>query len=320
MLLRGLGVTLDVSLAESSLDEAEFRRLWSRCLQTDGEPAAQVELASHGSYVSATQAITRALIEERWGELLMLHAGAVADPASGRALAYVAPGGTGKSTLTRLLSQEWGYLSDETVGIDPASLAIRPYPKPLTWAAEAGKPKEEHAPDEMGFQPTPSSPTLAALAVLRRTDGAEATFRPLGLHEALKMIVPETSSLSKLPRPLHLFAEVYERVGGVTLVEYGEAEDLLEWCRESLGAGLATPGPAHGRSVNESSAWVDVQDFLVIDDEAIVLSNEKLLELGPVATAIMQLMPRSVEELAVALEAQFGAPEDGELIPAIEAH
>lgn len=67
-----------------------------------------------------TQDITRALIAAQIGTLLMLHAGAVSDPVTGRSLVYVAAGGTGKTTLTRRLGQRFGYLTDETVGIDKA--------------------------------------------------------------------------------------------------------------------------------------------------------------------------------------------------------
>ncbi|WP_052459704.1 PqqD family protein [Tessaracoccus massiliensis] len=272
----------------------------------------------------------------------MLHAGAVADPASGRALAYVAPGGTGKSTLTRLLAQTLGYVTDETVGVVPATLEVLPYPKPLTWADEKGKPKREHAPEDVGLGATPERVKLARLAVLRRRDGAEATFTPLGLLDAVEMVVPETSSLSKLNLPLEVFADVYEQVGGVTLIEYGEAEDVVEWCVQSLvdsGAGSAAAAPsirsfvphensgqrlrrplarnpAGERSGNETLS--ERAEVLVAGEESAVLVGDELLRLGPIATAIIELLPCSVEELAAALEERFGAPADGNLIPAVE--
>ena len=73
----------------------------------------------------------QAFIAARAGELLMLHAGAVAHPVTGRALVFVAPGGTGKSTLTRRLGKRYGYLSDGTVGSSPDTLRIHPNPQPI---------------------------------------------------------------------------------------------------------------------------------------------------------------------------------------------
>ena len=324
--LHALGSAVDVDLEGSGLDEAEFRRLWSRCLGHSarfdpadesvagpGSGTGRLQFSRPTSFESATQRITKALIEQQWGNLLMLHAGAVTDPSTGRTLAYVAPGGTGKSTLTRLLGRELGYVTDETVGVDPESLRVLPYPKPITWAAEPGTRKVEHAPESLGLVETPAEPVLARLAVLRRRNGAEATFTELSVLDAMEMVVPETSSLSKLPRPLHLLAELFERVGGVTLIEYGEAADIVGWCRDSLG--FDEPAPLAGSGVAGST---NVVDQYVNGAESVVLLEDTLLRLGPIATSIVQQWPLPVAELAAALEAEFGAPEGIDLVAAVE--
>ena len=201
-----------------------------------------VTLAPHTSLEVATQDITKAFIGQHHGKLLMLHAGAVTDEA-GRTLAYVAPSGTGKSTLTRLLAREFGYVTDETVGIRVDTLEVLPYPKPVTFGPR-GERKREHAPDAIGLQHPAPNPVLVGLAVLDRRDGAAPAFTALPLLDAIDRIVSETSSLSKLPRPLHALAGVIERVGAVTLVEYGEAGDIVEWCRgRSSSARLSTAAP-----------------------------------------------------------------------------
>lgn len=236
--LAGLGTTISVDLSESGLDVDAFRHLWARCLSRDTTPRAEVTVRKGSSQESATQQITQAFIAARAGELLMLHAGAVAHQGTGRALVFVAPGGTGKSTLTRRLGKHYGYLSDETVGISPDTLRIHPYPKPITLAPEHGHPKRENSPDDLGLVPAPAVPVLADLVVLRRTAEREhATFTPLPVLDALTMIAPETSSLSKLPEPLHLMADVHRRAG-CTLVEYGEGHQILQWCTDRL-EGLA---------------------------------------------------------------------------------
>jgi hypothetical protein len=232
--LSSLGTAVSVDLSDTDLDRDLFGRLWARCLLPDAAPGAEVALRRGSSLVSATQQITHALIAARAGELLMLHAGAVAHPATGRALVFAAPGGTGKSTLTRRLGRSYGYLSDETVGIHPDTLLIHPYPKPITLAPDHGLRKLENSPDDLGLLPAPPSPMLADLAVLRRTPGRDhATFTALPVLDALGMIAPETSSLAKLPSPLHLMAEVHRRAG-CTLVEYGESEQIIDWCTDRL--------------------------------------------------------------------------------------
>lgn len=231
--LRALGAVVDVDLSGSTIDEAAFTRLWRRCLAPGEEASETVAAVEGASMESLTQDITRAFIGSRLGELLMLHAGAVAHPDTGRALVFVAPGGTGKSTLMRLLGREYGYLTDETAGICPETLAMFPYPKPVTWAEKRSE-KVENSPDDLGLLEAPSDPVLSHLVVLRRENGVEATFTELGVLDAIQRLVPESSSITKLPSPLQLLAGVHARVG-CTLVEYGEATDILPWCRERLG-------------------------------------------------------------------------------------
>lgn len=317
-----MGVAVDVALEGSGLDEAEFRRLWHRTLEApDGwESGAFASLAidAPASLESATQRITRQLVELQWGNLLMLHAGAVADPSTGRTLAYVAPSGTGKSTLTRLLGREFGYVTDETVGVEPQSLAVLPYPKPITWAEERGARKVEHAPESMGLQVCPPRPHLARLAVLRRTGIATPTFTELSTVEAMEAVAPETSSLAKLPSALHLLASVFERVGGVTLIEYGEATDILDWCRAALAEPAEGAAPSTG-----ASAATPVTAFAPVhlyegDDASVLLMGNSMLRLSPIAAAIVRQWPRPVDELAASLEAEFGAPEGTDLISAVE--
>lgn len=235
--LLGLGTEVAVDLGDSGLDVTTFRHLWARCLSPDLPTRTDVAVRKNSSQEAATQQITQAFIAARAGRLLMLHAGAVAHEETGRALVFVAPSGTGKSTLTRRLGKRYGYLSDETVGIEPVTLRIHPYPKPITLAPDHGHQKRENSPDDLGLLPAPASPHLAHLAVLRRTPGRDAAaFTPLSVLDAVAMIAPETSSLSKLPRPLHLMAEVHRRAG-CTLVEYGEVEQILRWCGDRLEGG-----------------------------------------------------------------------------------
>ena len=64
-----------------------------------------------------------------------------------------------------------------------------------------------------------------------------------------------------------------------------------------------------------------VADTLTVDDEVAVLLEHQLLRLGPIASAIVELLlehPRDVDTLTVALEERFGAPADGSARDAVE--
>jgi hypothetical protein len=239
--ISALGTTVQVDLGDR-IDPEEFAAAWSRCLapeERDRSPAGtDVDVTGQTTMTSLTQVITHKLIDRRRGELLMLHAGAVCNPRTGVSFAYAAPGGTGKTTLSRLLGAEYGYLTDETVGIEPHSWRIHPYPKPLSLRTpQGGLPKRECGPDELGLLTPHPDPQLATLAILRRSSGHDAaTVTRLDLFDAITMLVPETSSLSRLPRPLHLLAALEEAIDGIWLIEYAEAEQVLGWARERLGA------------------------------------------------------------------------------------
>lgn len=244
-------VTVSGSLSEQIEDA--LRSVWARCLSphpggsiVDSEPV-QLDLSESQSngvpeevqvrraLQSATQSITHAKIEAQAGKLLMLHAGAVAT-ASGNTLAFVAPGGTGKTTMMRQLGNHYGYLTDETVAIDQ-QLAVRPYPKPLSIrTAPTSFEKKEVSPDDLRLVAPPASPVLKRIVLLDRHDDyeGEPVCEQLSLVDALVALTPETSSLARLPRPLTWFSDVLARLAPTVRLRYRDADTTLAAIAEML--------------------------------------------------------------------------------------
>lgn len=215
-----------------------MRVAWSRCL-VEGDSAAmpppewiEVRLDDPDRLprrlMTATQEITRALITSQRGRLLMLHAGAVSHPVTGESLVYVAPGGTGKTTLSQLLGRTFGYLTDETVGIDDTG-AIAPYQKPLSVRADQPGLKDEVSPDALGLLAAPDRPRVARVVLLDRGGQAQGPqIEEVAFMDALFALTEQSSSLSRLERPLHRLAELIDSAGPVLRVRYADAPDVAD--------------------------------------------------------------------------------------------
>lgn len=84
------------------------------------------------------------------------------------------------------------------------------------------------------------------------------------------------------------------------------------------------PGTAQGGYTAGETCMVrraPVTDLLVVDGESLVLLDDQVLRLGPVATVVLQLLddgPRSQAQLTAALEDEFGTPPEGSLRDAVE--
>ncbi|MDL9978266.1 hypothetical protein [Microbacterium candidum] len=191
----------------------------------------------HAAQYLAT-ALTLEGIRGLRGRALLLHAAAIAFD-DGRVIGFVGPSGRGKTTASRALAQAAGYVTDETLAVLP-DLSVIPYPKPLS-VLSGPPPKRSIDPAGLGMQSLPDSPLrLGALALLeRRPDIVEAYVENVELSEAIGLIVPETSSLIAMPRPLGDLVDVIQRTGGVRRVIYSEAGQLPALLPELLA--LATP-------------------------------------------------------------------------------
>ncbi len=176
-------------------------------------------------------------IQERRGELLMLHACAVADPASGAAVAFVGQSGAGKSTAAWTLGGEWGYLGDEVVALrDDGSIV--PLRKPVSLIVDSQPAKAQVPAAELGLRPAPDKPHLAGLVLLDRRPGAGLSVEPVATIDALPLLAPQCSYLGAHDRPLHRLAAAAEMAGGVMRATYGEAQQLSPLVSELVAGGV----------------------------------------------------------------------------------
>lgn len=224
---------------------------WSRCLRTeqDAHPeAVQIEALVHddptqlriarargaiGGETTAdlmhalAGAVTVRAIDERAGQVIMLHAAGLALP-DGRVVAFVAPSGTGKTTLSRTLGRHYGYVSDETVviGLDGE---VTPYPKPLSVITAKHHLKKQLAPDEEKLLVAPARLRLARVVLLNRVDRLEGDpiVEDVPLLSGMTELAGQVSYLPRLAEPLRSIARALERTGGLQRVTYSEASALV---------------------------------------------------------------------------------------------
>ena len=241
--LYGLGVHSRVTVEGPRTDELldALRAVWSRCLAPRGGevPGEDLALTLEGDPAPLlqrfTQDVTQAAIKAQRGRLFMFHAGAVTSPATGAALAYVAPGGTGKTTLSAVLGRTHGYVTDETVGFTPYGRVL-PYEKPLSV-----RPKDftgvkvETSPDELGLAHVHPDAHLRRFVLIRRDASLSAPqVEELGVLDAIVQLASESSSLSSLPAPLQTLAAFLEARPPTLLVTYAEAEQARDLLVDAL--------------------------------------------------------------------------------------
>ncbi|MDO5493706.1 MAG: hypothetical protein Q4F53_08875, partial [Nesterenkonia sp.] len=225
------------------------RRMWSRCLtetsvDLNDSPVVDAPLSPYGSRAPSTReheeiadSATTAAITAGRGMRLMFHAAGLSDVTTGRTAALIAPSGTGKTTICAMLGPHFGYVTDETVIVDPTTLAVTPFPKPLSVLGPTGRrPKTLRSPDELGLLHPPEDSALHAMVLLARNPhhAGPPLLETLSLSEGLQEILPQTSSVSALDRGLTQLCTTIDRVGGLRRLHYAEAESVLDLVSELL--------------------------------------------------------------------------------------
>lgn len=221
------------ALIEPAAHDVRPRRTLTVALSAQGP--AQVEGADVRTVLhNLSPAVTLTALDARAGELVLMHAAALAHPHTGATAVLVAASGTGKTTASVLLGQELVYLSDETAGIDRFGHVAR-YRKPLSLVGDDHL-KAQVAPSACGLRLDHVDGRLAAVLHLERdlTHRGEPSVESVETVDALGLLAPQVSALARTERPLHRLAELLESVGGLKRVRYAEADTLLPLVRALL--------------------------------------------------------------------------------------
>ncbi len=337
--VRAMGVTVEIAVPDQQTRD-RLAHQWSRAVvESPDEPAqarttagpAPGDTETFRDYMVTTQ-VTMEALRATAGRRINLHAGGVADE-SRRVLAVVGPSGTGKTTATLALARRLGYVSDETVSIDPDG-TVAPHPKPLSVVTDPQRPREKSqlSPDDLGLLPTPGEGRLARLVVLQRGAEGPKGLARLDTARGMLQLIEQSSSLAELPRPLHAMVELIEGCGGLWALTYEEIDDHVDELVGLLADPLAYPQASSeptlvwhpGRSefrltISEGGPllarrpWAEAVE---IDDQLIVLSASRAVLLAELSATLWLHLARpcSVEELIRAAEQAHGSHPDAAAI------
>lgn len=213
----------------------DLRASCARLLVSDPDVPAWARL------VHVMNQINEALLDAATGQLL-LHAGGVALP-SGGAVIICGPSGSGKTTLTLgLVVSGLAYLTDEAIVLDPVSLRLSPYRKPVMLKAGSQalfphlRPEDEEsaggtwvlAPESFDVTPLPAHPVLPALLLFpMREAGAPCGAERISEAEAAYLAGSESFRLSEVEAgPLAALARLARRTPAYRL-RYDHLHDAV---------------------------------------------------------------------------------------------
>ncbi len=236
--LEVLGVRVDIRLPDG-IDAAvadEVERAWAHARATSGRPATHTVTwrgpdTPTGMHL-LSQEVTRAALDARAGDGLMLHAAALASDSSGAVLVAVGASGDGKTTWVQAHGPGRRYLSDEAVLIADDG-RVAGVAKPLSLGAR-GTLKHQVPPHEVGMLRARGDERLAGLWILDRDGTSPARLEPVDLLDALPLLAAQASYFAELDQPLHRTAALLESCGGLHRASYAEAADLADLVEAAL--------------------------------------------------------------------------------------
>jgi hypothetical protein len=247
---------------------------WSRCVVSPGASDAATDLTiNEGPTIGVTayavaSRLTGLGIRGLRGRSVMLHAAGLADD-DGHVLVLVAPSGHGKTTAAvSLATRGLGYVTDETVAIDPDGSVV-PYPKPVAFVDEASPtgPKMQHSPDALGMGVAPPHLRLSRLLLINRQpdlSGAPRIERR-ELIDGLLDLIRQTSSLALLSRPLQTLCRIVDMSAGIYALTYAEIDEAVPLLTDFLSAERLDEDTPEWKAVLDEGADPDDMRWALLD-------------------------------------------------------
>lgn len=228
-----MGIRIDVRFDPRDEAAGTFAHAWNRCIVAAAEPGqVTIDAPRRGSPYALTSTVTHSAILKLRGSRLMLHATALQIGEQSVAV-FVGASGSGKTTLAHTLGRRFGYVTDETVCIDPDEFTVAAFPKPLCFVRADSASKSVEPPDALGLLPLTRSKYLRITHLLfidRRPEHQKEPRIDTDVHEAdlFALVAPHISALSALPDPLATVQRLIRTTPTVGMLCYSEADAVTQ--------------------------------------------------------------------------------------------
>jgi hypothetical protein len=277
---------------------------------------------------------TLRFIDDHRGQLL-LHSGALASP-RGEVIVVHGESGSGKTTLTAALAATGlAYLTDETVCLDPQTLQVEPFRKPLTVKPGSQQVLEQLRPPADRIDPTsgnwqvdpaalealgavdpPAAPLFPTLIVFPDHDPEQqgVELQPVSRARAAFVLGEQSSALWAVqPRPLAALQRLVDTAPAYRAT-YASAFDAASVITgELLGGPTSASRPAADEPGETDPGSSDPApsgnpaprqgvDWLALDGEAVLFDGTHLHHLDTPGAAVWQLLDGTRDESEVARE------------------
>jgi hypothetical protein len=173
-------------------------------------------------------------------------------------------------------------------------------------ADEAGGAKLQHGPDDLDLGLPPEHLRVSRVVLIRRGPGHEGspTLEPLPLVDGLLELIPQTSSLSLLDRPLQRACRLLDEAGGVHRLTYTEVTDTADMLTDFLAGGsprasgeptwepftedVPTSGDMTWAVLDYRVRLRPHTDAILVGEEALIMVEDVPVRLGGIGLTVWQ--------------------------------